>query len=542
MNNTTMEQQTPRQRLQIFLESDTLSARLWSLFINALILTSIVQLAGEYGILNINLTTAQHRAADLTIASIFAIEYLLRLWAAPRRLKFIINVFSIIDLLAIVPSFLGFGQAKGLRMLRILRTLRLLRLLRLIRLIRSLEIVDRYRKDSDASKEVAYYKTLLDAFRQLPEKPIAQELRGRVEPLIAATTAVMTATNRHIEQGSEAGTADDKQIFYISFYELARQIQATLKLLVRNARELDLWKFHYLLQELGLLLKSEHTTGPVEELNDVQPGRDFQFLQLIRISVRDILITFSVAVGLNVIIRLSPFSASLDPFLEHLSLIEGAMAVLIVFITSFNMSYTNAKRGNTDLAIIDFTNLLVIYAERIRALATRVRRDPRELAGFLGQVDHYMGCIGLDIINGVRQGNAYRLRFDTAALQSFDRIKAAIGPELAKVDEVTRNRMEEIHDDLVGMLNKFQTMSTIRAAVIFNALNHWIIRITYFLLAVLSPLSVLPRLFLVNLMQRAFYKTANETDNAIFNISLAKLPIADRVLRRLCRISGVLQD
>lgn len=537
-----MEQQTPRQRLQTFLESDTLLARLWSLFINALILASIVQLAGEYGILDISLTAAQHRMADLTIASIFAVEYLLRLWAAPRRLKFIINVFSIIDLLAIVPSFLGFGQAKALRALRILRTLRLLRLLRLVRLIRSLEIVDRYRKGSDASAEVAYYRTLLDAFRQLPEEPTAQKIHGRLEPLIAATTAVMTTANQHIEQGSKEGTADDKQIFYISFYELARQIRATLKLLVQKARELDLWKFRYLLQELGLLLRSEHTTGPVEELNDVQSGRDFQFLQLIRISVRDILITFSVAIGLNVIIRLSPFAASLDPFLEHLAFIEGAMAALIVFITSFNMSYTNAKRGNTDLAIIDFTNLLVIYAERIRALATRVRRDPRELAGLLGQVDHYVGCIGLDIINGVRQGNAYHLRFDTAALQSFDRIKTAIGPELAKVDEVTRNRMEEIHDDLVGMLNKFQTMSTIRAAVIFNALNHWVIRITYFLLAVLSPLSALPRLFLVNLMQRAFYKTANETDNAIFNISLAKLPITDRILRRLCRISGILQD
>lgn len=535
-----MEHPTFRQRLQTFLESDTLTARLWALFINALIVASIVQIAGEYGFLNLRLTPAQNVIADLTIASIFAVEYLTRLYAAPARLKFVINIFSVIDLFAIIPSFIGFGQAKALRALRILRALRVLRFLRIMRLIKALDIADVYQREAEAHEEVEYYSQLLATYRTLSSREAA-DARAHLEPLAAKTAAVLTATGRNIETNAQRGTASEKQVFYLSFYELVSQVRAVLKDLLREESKLALLMYRYLLRELGILLQAEHTVGPVEQLNDVQPGRDFQFLQLVRVSIRDILMTFSVAVGLNVVIRLTPLQSSLEPFLQHLSFIEGAMAALIVFITSFNMSYTNSKRGDTDLAIIDFTNLLAIYAERLRSLLVKTERSEASRRTLQERLDHYFGNIGLDIINGVRQGNRYHLRFDTAAAQGFDRIRGITAPYLEKLDDISRVRIEQIHDDLASMLNKFQTISTIRTAIIFNALNHWIIRITYFLLAVLSPLSALPRLFFVNLMQRAFYKTANETDNAIFSISLSKLPIEDRVLRRLCRISAVLQ-
>lgn len=536
-----MDKQTFREKVRKFLNSDAITVKIFDIFINALIVASIVQLLGEYQILNTGLDEAENYILDIAIASIFAFEYIIRLYAAPKRLKFVVNIFSIIDLLAIVPSFLGVGQAKGLRSLRALRLFRLLRLLRMIRLIKSLDISDQYKKETEAAEEVAYYNLFFDFYNKLSKNYSGNEVGHEVEPIEKETENMLVSINDKINENSGRGSADEKQIFYINFYELLKQARASLKLLGKDRRGLDMMKIKYLVKELGVLLQSEHTIGAVKQLNDDKLNRDVQFLKLIRISIRDILVTFSIAVGLNVIISLTPFRSSLEPLLAHLSFVEGAMAALIVFITSFNMSYTNSKRGNTDLSIIDLTNLMIVYAENIKTIVMGIENNKSERFAVLNKVDHYFGCVGLDIIDGVRQGNIYHLRFDTASMQSFDRIKDLISPYLSKTDDITRNRMEEIHGNLISVLNKFQTLSTIRTAIIFNALNHWVIRITYFLLAVLSPLSALPRLFLVNLMQRAFYKTANETDNAIFNISLSKLPIEDRILRRLCRASSILQ-
>ena len=527
--------------MQKFLASDSLTAKILDVFMNALIIASVVQLLGEYKILNTGFTVAENHFLDIIIAGIFAVEYAVRLYATPKRFKFIVNVFSIIDLLAIVPSFFGVGQAKALRSLRALRLFRLLRLLRMIRLIKSLDISDEYKKETEAADEVAYYNLLFDFYNKLSKSYGEDALKQTLGFVEKETENEISLVNGKIDQNAGQGSADEKQIFYVNFYELLWQIKASLKLFGIGGRALDVMKIKYLIKELGVLLQSEHTTGVVRQLNDDKLNRDVQFLKLIKISVRDILITFSVAVGLNVIIGLTPFHSSLESFLPHLSFIEGAMAALIVFITSFNMSYTNSKRGNIDLSIIDLTNLMIVYAENIKEIVTRIEEDKSKQLTVLNKIDHYFGCVGLDIIDGVRQGNIYHLRFDTASMQSFDRIKDLASPYFSKTDDITRNRMEEIHGDMISVLNKFQTLSTIRTAIIFNALNHWIIRITYFLLAVLSPLSALPRLFLVNLMQRAFYKTANETDNAIFNISLSKLPIEDRILRRLCRVSSILR-
>lgn len=67
---------------------------------------------------------------------IFTGEYLLRLMSAPHPFRYAFSFFGIIDLLAIVPSYLGmnFLGLKSARILRILRFLRLLRLAKLARL------------------------------------------------------------------------------------------------------------------------------------------------------------------------------------------------------------------------------------------------------------------------------------------------------------------------------------------------------------------------------------------------------------------------
>jgi voltage-gated potassium channel len=64
---------------------------------------------------------------DLIILSIFAIEYLLRLIAAPDKLKYIFSFYSLIDLIAIFPVLTGITDVSFIRILRWFRILRLLR-------------------------------------------------------------------------------------------------------------------------------------------------------------------------------------------------------------------------------------------------------------------------------------------------------------------------------------------------------------------------------------------------------------------------------
>lgn len=67
------------------------------------------------------------------VTIIFTIEYILRLYSAHKPLKFAFSFFGIIDLLAILPSYLGliFGGANILIIVRILRLLRIFRILEL---------------------------------------------------------------------------------------------------------------------------------------------------------------------------------------------------------------------------------------------------------------------------------------------------------------------------------------------------------------------------------------------------------------------------
>ncbi|PCI89610.1 ion transporter [Candidatus Kaiserbacteria bacterium] len=66
------------------------------------------------------------RIAEVMFGLLFLLEYMARLWIAPKRLSFAFNVFSIIDVLVIIslfsPLFIG-----NLALLRVLRSLKILR-------------------------------------------------------------------------------------------------------------------------------------------------------------------------------------------------------------------------------------------------------------------------------------------------------------------------------------------------------------------------------------------------------------------------------
>lgn len=74
---------------------------------------------------------------------IFTMEYLLRIYSTPRPLKYMTSFFGIIDLLAILPTFLGliFDQTTFLLTFRALRLLRMFRVLKLGRYIKEAGIL-----------------------------------------------------------------------------------------------------------------------------------------------------------------------------------------------------------------------------------------------------------------------------------------------------------------------------------------------------------------------------------------------------------------
>lgn len=89
------------------------------------------------------------RVAEVLVAAIFSVEYVLRVWSAgedPKyagfagRLRYVVRPFMVIDLLALLPFLVGALGGESL-VLRSLRVLRLLTLSKLVRYSEAMRIV-----------------------------------------------------------------------------------------------------------------------------------------------------------------------------------------------------------------------------------------------------------------------------------------------------------------------------------------------------------------------------------------------------------------
>jgi voltage-gated potassium channel len=126
-----------KQRIKDIIEiNDTKASKIFAIFIQVLILISIVTFTIE----TIPDLKPQTRsilyAVEVFSVIVFTIEYILRIYVTDKKLKFIFSFFGIIDLLAILPFYLSFGV--DLRSLRALRFLRLFRILKLVRYNRAM--------------------------------------------------------------------------------------------------------------------------------------------------------------------------------------------------------------------------------------------------------------------------------------------------------------------------------------------------------------------------------------------------------------------
>ena len=116
--------------------NDNKLSRYFAFFIQILILLSVITFSVET-IPNLKPQTRTIlQSVEWFSVIIFSLEYLLRIYVADSKPKFVFSFFGIIDLLAILPFYLSFGV--DLRSLRALRFLRLFRILKLVRYNRAM--------------------------------------------------------------------------------------------------------------------------------------------------------------------------------------------------------------------------------------------------------------------------------------------------------------------------------------------------------------------------------------------------------------------
>ncbi len=127
---------------------ETTGGRVFALFIQALIVLSLVAFSVETLPDIASSTRRWLRYFEVATVAIFTIEYLLRVLAAERPMRFIFSFFGFIDLAAILPFYFATGLD-----LRAIRGFRLLRLFRIFKLVRYSEAVARYHRAFVLSRE-----------------------------------------------------------------------------------------------------------------------------------------------------------------------------------------------------------------------------------------------------------------------------------------------------------------------------------------------------------------------------------------------------
>lgn len=116
---------------QIVEDTDTKAGRLFNLTIQFLIVLSLITFSIST-IPDLSDTTIEVLfIIEIVTVLIFSLEYILRIVVADKKLNYIFSFYGIIDLLAILPFYLG--NAIDLRSIRILRLFRLFRIFKIVR-------------------------------------------------------------------------------------------------------------------------------------------------------------------------------------------------------------------------------------------------------------------------------------------------------------------------------------------------------------------------------------------------------------------------
>lgn len=116
---------------RIIEDTDTKAGRRFDLCVEALIVISLISFCVET-LPDLSSTTRYWlRVLEVVTVALFTIEYILRIFVADNRLRFIFSFYGLVDLVAILPFYISTGI--DLRSVRIFRMLRLFRAFKLFR-------------------------------------------------------------------------------------------------------------------------------------------------------------------------------------------------------------------------------------------------------------------------------------------------------------------------------------------------------------------------------------------------------------------------
>ena len=141
--NLPLPKQKPRNRVrarlhEVIFEADTKAGRLFDLVLIWSILLSVAAVMLD----SVAAVRARHggplTAVEWFFTVLFTLEYLLRLWCIGKPLRYATSFFGMVDLLAIVPTYLSL-VLPGSRYLLVIRILRVLRIFRVLKLVQYLE-------------------------------------------------------------------------------------------------------------------------------------------------------------------------------------------------------------------------------------------------------------------------------------------------------------------------------------------------------------------------------------------------------------------
>ena len=120
----------------------------------AVMLDSVPSINARYG--------SQLYVAEWVFTALFTVEYVMRLWVTERPLAYARSFYGIIDLGAILPSYLAivFPAGRFLLALRVLRTLRVFRILKLAQYVEEASVLSQALKAS-RHKIIVFITTVL---------------------------------------------------------------------------------------------------------------------------------------------------------------------------------------------------------------------------------------------------------------------------------------------------------------------------------------------------------------------------------------------
>lgn len=123
---------------EIFFESDTLGGKLFDIgLIGAILLSVVAVILSTMAFAQEGFWYQFLYMAEWVLTALFTAEYIMRLMIVKRPLRYVFSFFGIIDLLSILPAFIGL-MIPGSERLLVVRTLRLLRIFRVFKLARYL--------------------------------------------------------------------------------------------------------------------------------------------------------------------------------------------------------------------------------------------------------------------------------------------------------------------------------------------------------------------------------------------------------------------